>query len=125
MDIETRDDMADLMRERGASFVFTPVVTEQHNGSWVAQYPGADWKVTADDAEIARQRLREAELDRMRDPANSEWQVAAVRKYLSEGPIAGVYEVDTETSARIHASGDEAQLDVVLEEIDRLRTAGS
>lgn len=86
MNIHSRDDMADLMRERGVSFVFTPVVAEQPDGTWVAHYPGAEWEVTADDAETARLRLRAAEQDRMRDPAGSDWQVAAVRKYLTEGP---------------------------------------
>lgn len=125
MNIHTRDDMADLMRERGVSFVFTPVVTKQPDGTWLAQYPGADWDVTADDAETARLRLRAAEQDRMCDPAGSDWQVAAVHKYLTEGPIAGVYELDAEASARIHASCDEAQLDAMLEAIDRQRTAQS
>lgn len=119
--IKTRDDMAEVMRDRGVCFVFTPVVTEQADGSFMAQYPGADWKVTAPDAETARQRLRDAEQDRMRNPANGDWQVAAIHKYLTQGPIPGVYEIDAETSAQIHASGDESKLDELLADIDRQR----
>lgn len=57
----------------------------------------------------------------MRDPANADWQVAAVREHLTEGPIDGVYELDAETSASIHRSLDEDQLSRTLAHIDRQR----
>lgn len=122
MKIRTRDDLAELMRDRGVSYVFTPLVTKQRDGTWLAQYPGADWDVTAGDAETARERLRAAELERMRDPARSDWRVAAVQKYLTYGPTPGVYELDAQVAARIYASADESQLDAVLERIDRQRS---
>lgn len=42
-------------------------------------------------------------------------------EHVNQGPIPGVYEIDAETSAQIHASGDESKLDELLADIDRQR----
>jgi hypothetical protein len=43
MTIETQADVERIMLDRGVSFVFQPVLTEQPGGGWIAHYPAADW----------------------------------------------------------------------------------
>ncbi|MCA2249779.1 hypothetical protein JF729_18540 [Mycobacterium intracellulare] len=113
-------ELADIMRERGTAFVFRPQVHRQSDGSWLAHYPGADWSVTGDDSLSALEKLGQAQLDRLRDPGEADWQTAAVRQHLENGPVPGVYEIDNETHARIHSSQDpQAELNAVIAALDR------
>ncbi|WP_234816540.1 hypothetical protein [Mycolicibacterium agri] len=122
MNVETRADMADLMRTTGVTFVFVPIITRGDDGTWTARYPGAEWEVTGPDETTVRDRLGFQQRQRMSADADTDWQLTAVRKHLAEGPITGVYELDAETSARVHNPPSVDALQAALAEIDRQRS---
>lgn len=114
MRVESQADIERVMVERKVSFVFRPSVTEQSDGTWVARYPGADWSVSGRDADEARQRLHAEQLSRMGDSTYTDWKIEAVRQYLEDGPIDGVYALDNHTVDRVVETGTRAALDAAV-----------
>lgn len=119
--INTQEDFDELLRTTGKSFVFMPIVTQNDDGHWTARYPGTDWDVTADDEAGARHKLHDAQLGRMGNRAEGDWQLVALREHFAHGPIPGVYELDAETAARVHNPPNEEELDKAIADIDRRR----
>lgn len=119
--IESRADMDDLMRTTGTTFVFVPQIVEGVDGTWTARYPGADWGVSGPDEASVRDRLGVEQRKRMGSGADDDWQIAALNLHLADGPIAGVYELDAETAARVHNPPNFDALQAALAEIDQQR----
>ncbi|CQD24577.1 hypothetical protein BN1232_06270 [Mycobacterium lentiflavum] len=119
MNVETQADIERVMVQRNVSFVFRPSVTEQADGNWIARYPGADWSVSGRDADEARQRLHAEQLSRMGDSTHADWKIEAVRQYLENGPIDGVYALDNDTVDRVVDAGTPAALDAAVAAIDQ------
>lgn len=57
MEPDREDSILHLMRECEVSFEGAPVVQQQPDGSWSANYPGAKWFVAADNPYDASQLL--------------------------------------------------------------------
>jgi hypothetical protein len=112
--IRTQADVERIMVERNVSFVFDPLISQQPDGAWLARYPGADWSVTADNADEARAQLRVEELRRMSDPEASSWKINAVRLHVEHGPVDGVYELDNTAADRAIQAGTPAALDAEI-----------
>ena len=121
VNIESRTDMEDFMRTTGTTFVFVPQIVENEDGSWTARYPGAEWEVSGPDELSARDQLGIEQRKRIGGAADDDWQVAALRMYLGGGPIAGVYELDADTAARVHNPPNFDALKAALAEIDQQR----
>jgi hypothetical protein len=68
MAADSRQELARVMAERNAAFIFRPIVSQQLDGSWRACYPGAEWSVTAASSTAAAQKLHAAQLERLNDP---------------------------------------------------------
>ncbi|MCH9732001.1 MAG: hypothetical protein K0U84_20400 [Actinomycetia bacterium] len=118
--MSTIDDELDaLMAKHGVAYSFTPQVSERADGTWEARYPAADWSVTADTRESALAKLGDSLLERRGSDSEVDWQLAAVRRHLAEGPVPGVYAIPLEVNERIMNSADpQAALDEVLKQID-------
>ncbi|MDO2386869.1 hypothetical protein QRB41_26440 [Mycobacterium avium subsp. hominissuis] len=119
--IESRTDMEDFMRTTGTTFVFVPQVVENEDGSWTARYPGAEWEVNGPDELSVRDQLGILQRKRMGSGADDDWQIAALNLHLTNGPIAGVYELDADTAARVHNPPNFDALQAALAEIDQQR----
>lgn len=124
MSTETQDELTALMLKRQAAFTFVPQLTRCEDGSWKARYPAADWSATGDTREAALARLHDAAFTRRGTQGENTWQLNAVRDHLTNGPVAGVYEIPLDVNERIMQSADpKAALDAVIKQLDG-RTVG-
>ncbi|BBZ08932.1 hypothetical protein MDOR_31010 [Mycolicibacterium doricum] len=57
----------------------------------------------------------------MNGAVDNDWQTVALREHFAQGPIAGVYELDPETTARIHNPPNFGALEAALAAIHQRR----
>lgn len=95
-------NLEDFMRTTGRAFAFVPQTAEYEDRSWTARYSGAEWDVSGASEQSARDQLGLELRKRMHGAVDDDWQTAALREHFAEGLIAGVDELDAETTARIH-----------------------
>lgn len=122
MSTDTHDELTALMLQRQVAFTFVPQLTRCEDGQWQARYPAAGWSVTGETREAALNRLHDAALTRRGGHDENTWQLDAVLDHLTNGPVAGVYEIPLDVNERIMNSADpKAALDEVINQIDKGR----
>ena len=113
------DDFTNLMQQRGVAFVFKPTLQRIDENTWQARYPAASWCGSGNTEDEAMASLRELMLAHTKP---DDWQLAAAREHLTNGPLAGVYEIPLEANERaMNSSNPKAALDALISEIDEQR----
>jgi hypothetical protein len=118
MESESRP-LDDDVAEDGIGFYSRPQVERLPDGSWVGQYPAADWSITADSRESVITKLQLEDQRRSQEqPGYTIARYEALRRHLIE-PIPGVYAISREEAERIRSTPDpQAEFNRVADEMD-------
>ncbi|KAA8958681.1 hypothetical protein [Mycobacterium sp.] len=101
-----------------------PQITQQDDGTWRAQYPEADWYVTADTKKALDDKLGE-EITRRRNAGEDATgtPLDILERHLAQ-PILGVYALDTELFRYLRQHKGVAETERAFEEAERRRALG-
>ena len=89
---------------------------------WVAWYPDARWRVSAESKDAALKQLSEEYLRRVNAGEDDSDYSDAVRRAHLQQPIPGIYAMDAAAYSELRAS--QADLDTAFEDAERSRTSG-
>jgi hypothetical protein len=101
-----------------------PLVTQQNDKRWKAQYPGVDWYVSADTKEAAGERINDEAIRRLNaGEPDAQPPDNLLEQHLAE-PIPGVYALDRDLFVYLREKGVRAGLDRAFKEAERRRALG-
>lgn len=103
-----------------------PQVRQDGNGSWVAQYPEADWSVTGTSEADARAKIRDEFGRRLR---NGESEPSSLSEDVLERhrakPIPGIYVIDRNVYMSLREAPDaETAISRLMDEMDTRSDCG-
>ncbi|MGH3559097.1 MAG: hypothetical protein ACRDTK_16670 [Mycobacterium sp.] len=101
-----------------------PLITQQDDGSWRAQYPESDWHVTAETEEAAKAKIREEAERRLNAGQSSTGTPVDILERHLTHPVPGVYAMDTELFLYLRQNKGVAETEHAFAEAERRRTCG-
>jgi hypothetical protein len=101
-----------------------PLLTQQDDTRWKAQYPGVDWYVIGDSEQAAGTMIaEEAVRRRTAGEPDSQPSPDLLQRHL-EHPVPGIYALDRELFIYLRESGKRSELNGAFEEAERRRALG-
>lgn len=101
-----------------------PLLTQQDDKLWRAQYPGLDWYVTAESDLVAGERLNEEAIRRLTaGEPDAQPPDDLLERHLVH-PVPGVYALDRDLFVYLRENGVRSELDDAFEESERRRALG-